>query len=449
MIENLRPFMVLADNKQYIPLWLYFVIFTVGLLPPFAGIYGQIVGLAFLILIMIRLCLLTFKRQQTTYNFMFIIGLLGTGQIYFRDFALKGLPGYLLIEYIFIILGVLNFHLVLRTFGTRRFGTRLWPFLFYSFWALLTLAYSLDPLKGRWFIALYLSGIAIITLVLCADNEDTQNGVLDGLVLGAVLVLGVTLASYIQTPQVFLEETEFRFGHYLTSAVQLGTILAMGGIIWFSRNFYNNWYQQPSMLVPLCLMGASVITMSRTSSLALFLSFICLFAWKQSLKKLMRAVIMLSAITAALAMVALAYQSDVAKDRFLEPTKKESRFDIWRVAVEMAKDEPLGGFGVGSWSQIYPQYASNYGGVHAKISDAHNILVQALAECGVIGLILLGTFFLVLLPPALKAKDGIALSMLVFVVTISMTGSLKLVAPYFLFGLTILFSPSQRSFQKP
>ncbi|MFN2315436.1 MAG: O-antigen ligase family protein [Gemmatimonadales bacterium] len=69
----------------------------------------------------------------------------------------------------------------------------------------------------------------------------------------------------------------------------------------------------------------------------------------------------------------------------------EQRFEIWKVAVAIAKDHPVAGVGVGSYPAVHAEYAStgSFDLTARGQRDTHSIYLNTLAETGVIGLLLL------------------------------------------------------------
>jgi O-antigen ligase len=80
------------------------------------------------------------------------------------------------------------------------------------------------------------------------------------------------------------------------------------------------------------------------------------------------------------------------------------REGFWKAAVAMAKDHPFG-VGVGNFPFYYPLYAPLSGNYeyHIAISDSHNLFLDAAAETGVIGLMLLVGFFATLVYSGIRS----------------------------------------------
>ncbi len=86
-------------------------------------------------------------------------------------------------------------------------------------------------------------------------------------------------------------------------------------------------------------------------------------------------------------------------------TLQSNRYDYWRVAIRAFDDEPIRGVGAGGWAVYWLRYRT----VAEFSTDAHSLPLQTLAELGVIGLLLLGTFVLgVAAAAALRAAPALA-----------------------------------------
>ncbi len=75
---------------------------------------------------------------------------------------------------------------------------------------------------------------------------------------------------------------------------------------------------------------------------------------------------------------------------------REGRLDIWTDSAQITRDFPVFGTGWGTFEVIYPTYR-DVGGLHPH---AHNDYLEILTDSGLVGVILAGTFFWAVLPPA-------------------------------------------------
>lgn len=73
------------------------------------------------------------------------------------------------------------------------------------------------------------------------------------------------------------------------------------------------------------------------------------------------------------------------------------RLEGWRAALEMFRDHPLMGVGIGRYEQEYTNYGSQYYATYVKgyvsMISAHNLYLNYLAETGIPGILLLLTIF--------------------------------------------------------
>jgi O-antigen ligase len=75
-----------------------------------------------------------------------------------------------------------------------------------------------------------------------------------------------------------------------------------------------------------------------------------------------------------------------------DPTTGRAHF--WRVTLDVIRDHPLTGTGLGSYGVAYPMYDTRGGGL--RVEQAHNDYLQTLSDAGILGA-LLGLFFIVTL----------------------------------------------------
>ncbi len=87
------------------------------------------------------------------------------------------------------------------------------------------------------------------------------------------------------------------------------------------------------------------------------------------------------------------------------PAHEALRADAWRASVRMVRDRPWAGSGLGTWSTMYPRYASFDTGVF--VNQAHNDWAQWAAEGGVPFLALLIFFAARLSKPAVLSIYGL------------------------------------------
>jgi O-antigen ligase len=163
---------------------------------------------------------------------------------------------------------------------------------------------------------------------------------------------------------------------------------------------------------------ATVVSLSRSGIISLLsaLIFVVLFglnsimSWKNESKKLMIIVSRTAAVVVLLATIAAGVlwigpdsmgkrieKTDLAAQaRSNDPrnaTISQSRGWIWRDTLAMISDNWAMGVGLGAYQTAFPRYSERDGSL--IVAQAHNDYLQILADCGIIGMILV-LWFIVL-----------------------------------------------------
>jgi O-antigen ligase len=94
-------------------------------------------------------------------------------------------------------------------------------------------------------------------------------------------------------------------------------------------------------------------------------------------------------------------------NRLQEPNPYSLRAELVRSSLDMARDRPLMGFGLGTWSTAYPAYARFDDGTF--VNQAHNDWVQWAAEGGIPFLAIMLAIVAMSVRPALRSLWGIGL----------------------------------------
>jgi hypothetical protein len=94
-------------------------------------------------------------------------------------------------------------------------------------------------------------------------------------------------------------------------------------------------------------------------------------------------------------------------NRLQEPNPYSLRAELARSSLDMVRDRPLMGFGLGTWSTAYPAYARFDDGTF--VNQAHNDWVQWAAEGGIPFLAIMLTIVAISVGPALRSLWGIGL----------------------------------------
>jgi O-antigen ligase len=93
--------------------------------------------------------------------------------------------------------------------------------------------------------------------------------------------------------------------------------------------------------------------------------------------------------------------------RLQEANPYSIRLDLMRSSLQMIRDRPVAGFGLGAWSAAYPAYARFDNGTF--VNQAHNDWVQWAAEGGVPFFALMLGIAMWCIGPALRSLWGIGI----------------------------------------
>ena len=94
-------------------------------------------------------------------------------------------------------------------------------------------------------------------------------------------------------------------------------------------------------------------------------------------------------------------------NRLQEPNPYSFRAELARSSLEMVRDRPLAGFGLGTWSDAYPAYAHFDDGDF--VNQAHNDWLQWAAEGGVPFFLLLLAIAIWTVRPAIRSLWGVGM----------------------------------------
>jgi O-antigen ligase len=94
-------------------------------------------------------------------------------------------------------------------------------------------------------------------------------------------------------------------------------------------------------------------------------------------------------------------------NRLQEPNPYSLRAELVRSSIEMVRDRPLLGFGLGTWSTAYPAYAHFDDG--SFVNQAHNDWVQWAAEGGIPFFVIMAAIVAMSVRPALRSLWGVGM----------------------------------------
>jgi O-antigen ligase len=416
-------------------LWLLVAAFFGGLVVSSLGMVGQAVALVGLLFLVLHLFRLALQGQRWSFQSALILGCLLNAEVFIRDFAMRGLPaGYLAVEYLVILLGLASLPALIARHRSLVVSAPVIIFLCVCLWDSFGLFYSQDLWLGREITGLHWAGLACLLLGAVAfSREDTRRGLLDGIILGTFLSLGVMLLETVKSWYGVELDSQFRFGHALVSAVQVGIVLTTGMLACLLK-LVSGYGKPRNSLISLALLAPFCIaTFSRGPLLAFFLGALCLSLYRRRSRGWWKLPVagLLLAVAALAVMWVLPSNFD---SRYRELQGKDERSRIWNVVGEMWKESPIIGYGPGSWHAVYSRFAANAERAPSTISDAHNFIFQAAADGGVIGVGLFVLFLAALMFRIVRARSTMGLSLFVFIFVTASLANFKLSVLFLLLG---------------
>ena len=426
---------------------------ALGLVLPAIGTIGRLMGLGLFGAPLLYALYLRLTHRQRSYEYFFILGFFATGEIFFRDFALVIVPfgGYLFVLYIIIILALSDLDALIALTRNRKFTGTYGFFLLFVLWTAISIVFSSDPYKGRWFTTLDASIVAMMGIALAYGmSKKARLGLLQGGLIGAMLLAGVTLGIARSTTGTN-SLGEVRLGDGWVSAVQIATILSVGALAYLIY-FYE--YRRFGV-VPIVTFGMTLvllfITYSRGPLAALMVGASVYLVLRGSF---MRGLV-LSIILGALGIFVfiqflnrpidtrpvtaeVANSTSLFQKRFVNLDEATNRLPIWDAAIHIWLENPIAGVGVGGWFNAFADYTGIIYGDSNHISDAHNMILQAAAEGGLLAVVPLLIALIALIVVALKRRSVIGLTFISWAITIGLVENWKVAAITFALGAAVI-----------
>jgi O-antigen ligase len=180
----------------------------------------------------------------------------------------------------------------------------------------------------------------------------------------------------------------FPYRNQYAAFVEAVLPIALAGCLWDRRRFLIH-------LIAAGTLVASVIAAgSRTGSVLVVCENLAVPLVAYLRGAITKATLLRAAAAALLAAFALTFAAgwETTYARLQESNPFALRLDLARSTLEMIRDRPLSGFGLGTWSTAYPGYARFDDGKF--VNQAHNDWLQWAAEGGIPFVLLLGTILI-------------------------------------------------------
>ena len=298
-------------------------------------------------------------------------------------------------------------------------NTFFWLVLF-VLWGALSIIWSISAIRTIIEFIQLTSCVIVYYLIKKIDNDNKLRVIRIAVITGTLIAL-LGIIQYIFVKPEMIVGT---FPHHNP----FGIYLSMLFITVWGYNLKNN--SKENWLISLILMIALLLSASRGAIIctAIALPFILICTEKKDLlKQVSKTIICLMigiALTYAVITCATIIQNykktgainininsqvsinanNLVRAQDFETSAVGGRLEFWRVAYKLWLNKPVNGYGLGSY---FSAYYIEYGGNNWYSRFAHNYYLQTAAELGIIGVILLLSFFLVCLIKIIKGiKNG-------------------------------------------
>lgn len=418
--------------------WQLLLLMLVGFILPLMGDIGKVFGYAILLVVGFLFLDMLLKGKQSSSKFFFLLGFIIGGEAFFRDYVMRGFVGYMVVEYLITALGLLSLAPILRQ--AKKIPKSIIPWALFCVWAVLSLFNSVDPLRGRWFLIIYLSGLFVMLLCSAFNQGNLKMHLLYGMLSGVCLAFGTILYN-----EIFRPSGAERFGHSFLSAVQVGIFLTVGLMcVFLLVQIYNKKILQFIIPIITLSMGA-VLTFSRgpVLGLGIMLTFLVLNPKiHRAGGSNFRLILFVVLLTGALYLFLTTTYLESTIERYGDLTLDTGRQNAWTRSIELWRQKPLTGWGIGSWARIYPLH------YQSSMSDAHNFVFQILVETGLVGLILTTVFLFSVLISLLIKRRFADLGILAYIVSVGLVENWKIAIYFGLFALIFAGNISDVSVKK-
>jgi O-antigen ligase len=328
-------------------------------------------------------------------------GLVAFALLSFLEFVLPGGPALSLIKGAGLLLALSWIARIATSRGRPSFfsahpGATLLLLAFLG-WGAVSIAWSDSPSSTLVDLSRYLQVIALVVITYTAIESRSQAGWLIAAFLAGTAVTAVW--GLVSTPSSD-PAVQFRVASTVGNANVLATVLvsglalALGAAAALRRS-------TPLRAGALGVAGLCLLTLVFTGSRSGVVSVVVVLIVAILVAGRWRAQVLVASLSVALAAVVLfaALAPSDIKQRIAATTPgqlpdTEGRLTLWAVAWRMVEDQPLRGVGLGSFQTSSVHYVLQPGPLTRsdQVIDTpkvtHNIYLQALAETGVVGLVL-------------------------------------------------------------
>jgi O-antigen ligase len=287
----------------------------------------------------------------------------------------------------------------------------IWPaFALWAAWALLSLAWSVEPertvkeLRNE----VGYTALAFWVCYVAGQARDAVRVVAPVVGAAAVLLCGLAFFYFPHGNQTYPPPWHGGPGNLSSALVTLMPCAILG--VWYGRRESSRWVWLASMAVVLLLFAAAYTTFNRTIWVAfaaqfLLLGILVIVRRKHAMAaraKVIGTAIAIS-IVAAAAVVTFQIQGARQQQDAAAALERDSRLRLWPEVLQHVKERPLTGYGFGR-GMLRGSLLKEFD--DALLWHAHNLFLDTVLQVGLVGLVLM----LVLLGATVREGWRMALS---------------------------------------
>lgn len=281
-----------------------------------------------------------------------------------------------------------------------------WFAMMFVVWGLVSAIWAMDTQKLFAALLLLIQSLALYILVINLVNTAKKLRTVLAIVVVVSLALalitvfrvlsGELVGGRVDLGQISVRDMNAQAAYFLPSAALLMVLLSQRAS--FARRM-------------LLLFGLVVVTVAilATSSRAAMLSLVVVLFLGVIIKRRMWRVALPAFLAGGVALVLLPGLLGRVESIFTLSDRGAGRLDIWLVALQIIRSNPIHGIGLDSFGRAFDKYLPEtvVSSVPGAGMGSHNIFLNVQSELGVIGLILFAVFLAMTLKSGLVAAANL------------------------------------------
>ncbi|MFH1074834.1 MAG: O-antigen ligase family protein [Candidatus Firestonebacteria bacterium] len=283
--------------------------------------------------------------------------------------------------------------------------------LLFAVYAFVSVFYSVNqPISFRWALEFtFYAGLFAAVVHIANGNKNVCFGLLNIALISGFLVSIIGIFQYFHLDFVFkVSNFTGRISSTLGNANFLGGYLillipvSMALFFVVKSVLYKSVYAVNTVFLVVALFFTQTLNAWIGLALGVLVFAVLFIIYISRYRKLM--VFSALALIAVASLLVVTFKPQEAMEKFekigrFETFAERGRWLMWKTAVEMIKEEPIKGFGAGTYRVRFTEYEAKLlkkkefaGYPHIITKDAHNDYLQICSELGITGLLLLLLF---------------------------------------------------------